>query len=206
MTEAIGAAVSALTLLAVAVIASDASSILLILAVLPFMGVVCGSDRGAGQVVSSRKTIADQAAAERYIPEAEARDAEPMELPIDTLEGIEPQHADILRQRGIETLQDLLESQANELAGFCGVPQDRAQRWIAAARFAWMKSVSEEDAEAIVYGGAITEIEELAAADPPTLYRSITQAIELGHVSVSERYRLTPRDVEKWVKEAKDLV
>ena len=199
--------IAALCLLTFALLAlqgRDGTLVALIL--VPFVGVVCGSAKGAGEVVSSRKTAAVQPSAESYVPEVEIPDAELEELPVDTLEGLEPAHVKALRKEGIETLQDLLERQADELAKICGVEQDRAQLWIATARFAWLKSVSEEDAEAIVYGGGMIGLEELAAADPKTLFDNISQAIELGHVKMPKGYKITLKNVEKWVNEARDLI
>ncbi len=131
--------------------------------------------------------------------------AEPEELPVETVEGIGAVYGDKMRKAGIYTVQDLLESAVEDIVRICGVTEDIAHRWIAIGRFSWLKSVSQEDAEAIVYGGGILDINELAAADPSSLYERIKSAVELGHVKMPEKYRLTLRDVKNWVVEAKDL-
>jgi hypothetical protein len=63
----------------------------------------------------------------------------------------------------------------------------------------WLDSVSEEDAEAIVYAGGIMDLDELAEADPNELLEEIVNSVDLGHVRVPENYTFNIEMVKKWV-------
>ncbi|MHA1247735.1 MAG: DUF4332 domain-containing protein [Candidatus Thorarchaeota archaeon] len=171
----------------------------------PAIGVVCARRREVAEVVTSEKVAEEKPVVEEWTPEVEIPRAELAELPIETIEGIGPVYGKKLRDAGIETVQDLLASKADEVAKICGVGEAEAQRWIAMSRFCWLESISEEDAEAIVYAGGISTLKELAEADPEQLLRDIQEGVELGHVQVPEGYEFTLEMVKKWIEEAKDL-
>ncbi|TXT55292.1 MAG: hypothetical protein BAJATHORv1_40203 [Candidatus Thorarchaeota archaeon] len=168
------------------------------------IGVVCSKDSTAGEVVESRAVAKKKVTpVEEYVPEVEIPDAVLETLPIETIEGIGKAYGEDLRNAGIKTVHDLLKADAEKVAKICGVGEDIASRWIAMSRFAWLKSVSEEDAEAIVYGGGILGLGELAIANAQELLEDIQRAVELGHVKVPEGYTFTLDMVEKWIDEAK---
>ncbi|MEM2143358.1 MAG: DUF4332 domain-containing protein [Candidatus Thorarchaeota archaeon] len=177
-----------------------AASVLLV----PVVGVVCKSAADRRQVAETAKAVT--AEGEAYVPEAVKKAAELTEIPIETLETLTRDNIEALRSNGILTMQDILETPADRLAQICGVSDDTAQRWVAAARFAWMESVSQEDSEAIVYGGGIMDLEELASADPAQLLERINTAVKLGQVKMPRGYKITLKDVEAWIREAKELV
>jgi predicted flap endonuclease-1-like 5' DNA nuclease len=183
------------------------NEILIMLSVPGLIGVVCSKEEETqGAVASSAKAVAvsDQIT-ETYVPEVREPRAELVELPVETIEGIGPKYGKKLHDAGVDTVADLLGSMADEIAGICNVDVDRAQRWIAMARFCWLESVSEEDAEAIVYGGGITDLDELAAVDPEALLGRIQDAVRLGHVKVPEGYTFELEMAREWIAEAKDL-
>lgn len=171
----------------------------------PAIGVVCARRREVAEVLTSEKVAEEKPVVEEWTPEVEIPRAELAELPIETIEGIGPVYGKKLRDAGIETVQDLLASKADEVAKICGVGDAEAQRWIAMSRFCWLESISEEDAEAIVYAGGISTLKELAEANPEQLLRDIKEGVELGHVQVPEGYEFTLEMVKKWIEEAKDL-
>ena len=72
------------------------------------------------------------------------------------------------------------------------------------AEFCWLDSVSEEDAEAIVYAGGILDLDELAEANPQELLDEILTSVELGHVLVPKGYDFTIEMVQSWIAEAKE--
>jgi hypothetical protein len=74
------------------------------------------------------------------------------------------------------------------------------------SQFCWLDSVSEEDAEAIVYAGGIMDLDELAEADPKELLEEIVNSVDLGHVRVPENYTFNIEMVKKWVAEAKERI
>ncbi|UCE11736.1 MAG: DUF4332 domain-containing protein, partial [Candidatus Thorarchaeota archaeon] len=111
-----------------------------------------------------------------------------------------------LRAAGIETVQDLLESDAENVAKVCDVRQNEAGEWIAMGRFAWLDGISEEDAEAIVLGTGITEILDLSDEDPNDLYQRVMAAVEKGEVRIPSGYEFTIEKVRKWIKTAKSVI
>ncbi|NWF95908.1 MAG: DUF4332 domain-containing protein [Candidatus Thorarchaeota archaeon] len=180
------------------------SDLPLLIATALMLGVICESGKkGAGEVVSSKKT---DTSLEMQVPEAQIPEAELVELPIETIEGVGVTYGKKLKDAGIVTVQDLLASSPEDVAKVAGVPEEVASRWIATGRFAWLKSVSEEDAEAIVYGGGMMDLEELAQADAESLLKQIQDCVSLGHVKMPQGYNITLDRVKKWIAEAKDLL
>jgi len=141
---------------------------------------------------------------ETYVPAVEEPRAELEDLPIETIEGIGPKYGEMLRKKGIDTVAKLVTAKAEDIEKICRVATAVANRWIAMAEFCWLDSVSEEDAEAIVYGGGILDIVELAAADPQDLLEEVRNSVELGHVEIPQGYEFTLEMVQKWVAEAKE--
>lgn len=172
---------------------------------IPATGVVCRRRGETQGVVSSKKVAPRTPVVEEWTPEVEVPRAELVELPIETIEGIGPVYGKRLREAGIATVQDLLASRPDDVAKICDVSEDEAQRWIAMSRFCWLQSISEEDAEAIVYAAGISTLKELANADPERLLADVREGVELGHVQVPEGYEFTLEMVKKWIDEAKDL-
>ncbi len=143
---------------------------------------------------------------ESYVPEVEESGAELRKLPVETIEGIGTLHGIELHKAGIGTLKELMRARADEVADICDVNMETAQRWVAMSRFCWMGTVSEEDAEAIVYAGGIIDIKELASADPDSLFRKIDASVKKGHVRVPEGYQIPREKVSLWIHEAKSLL
>ena len=144
-------------------------------------------------------------ASETYVPAVEEPRAELKELPIETIEGIGEKYGQLLRDEGIETVAELLITPPERVAAICDVGEAVAQRWVAMSRFCWLESISEEDAEAIVYGGGILDLSELAKVKADILLEEIESAVSLGHVRVPEGYEFTLDMVKSWIEEAKNL-
>ncbi len=142
---------------------------------------------------------------EVYVPEVEEPRAELKDLPIETIEGIGEKYGSLLREEGIETVAELLITPPERIAEICDVGEAHAQRWVAMSRFCWLDSISEEDAEAIVYGGGILDLSELSEANAEALLEEINSAVSLGHVRVPEGYEFTLDMIKRWIDEAKLL-
>jgi hypothetical protein len=142
---------------------------------------------------------------ETYVPAVEEPRAELKELPIETIEGIGPKYGSLLREAGIETVAELMISLPARVAEICSVDEAHAQRWVAMSRFCWLDSISEEDAEAIVYGGGILGLDELAESNPSELLEEIKNAVLRDLVQIPKGYTFTLDMVKSWIDEAKSL-
>ncbi|TFF94644.1 DUF4332 domain-containing protein [Candidatus Thorarchaeota archaeon] len=143
---------------------------------------------------------------EMYVPEVEEPAARLSRMPVETIEGIGPVYGKLLRDAGYPTVADMLGVEAERVAEICDVNTEQAERWIAMSRFAWLDSVSEEDAEAIVFATGIEDLEGLAAANPDDLLRKIRKALDEGDVRVPSGYQFNLARVKLWIEEAKSLV
>ncbi len=141
---------------------------------------------------------------EAYITEVEEQTAQVSQLPIETIEGIGAKYGKMLRDGGITTVADLIAAKPEEIKDLCGVTTRKAERWIAMSRFAWLTSVSEEDAEAIVFATNIRELFDLAEADASELLSKIKKAVSEDKVEVPADYEFTLDKVKAWIVEAKD--
>jgi hypothetical protein len=143
---------------------------------------------------------------EEYVPEVEAPAARLTKLPIETIEGIGEVYGKELRNAGYETVADLIAADPERVAEVTDVNLEQAERWIAMSRFAWLDSVSEEDAEAIVFATGMTTLEDLAAADASATLEKIQKALESEDVRVPAGYTFDIDRVKRWIEEAKGLI
>jgi nucleotidyltransferase/DNA polymerase involved in DNA repair len=128
------------------------------------------------------------------------------QLPIETIEGIGETYGSMLRDEGIDSVQDLLGTRPEKVAEICGVSFEIAGKWVAMGRFAWIDGISEEDAEAIVYATGIITLDDLAAADPEALLRKVKSALASDEFRVPACYTFDLKKVRSWVAAAKDLI
>ena len=142
---------------------------------------------------------------EEYVPEVEKPAARLSKMPVETIEGIGSVYGRLLRDAGYPTVADMLGVEPERVAEICGVGVDQAESWIAMSRFAWLESVSEEDAEAIVFATGITSLEDLARADPEDLLMRIHKALDDGDVRVRAGYEFDIARIRLWIEEAKRL-
>lgn len=126
------------------------------------------------------------------------------ELPIETIEGIGEKYGAMLRSKGIDSVDDLINADPVKIAEITDVGLSVAKRWIAMSRFAWLDGISEEDAEAIVFGTGIKTVKELARADPAELLRKIKTAVKSGDVRIPAGYEFTIEKAEQWVESARN--
>ena len=145
----------------------------------------------------------DNSVSETYVPAVEEPRAHLSTLPIETIEGIGPKYGAMLRKKGIDTVAKLVGANAEDIDKICKVGLATANRWIAMSEFCWLDSISEEDAEAIVYAGGIMDLDELAEANPQELLDEIKNSVDLGHVLVPQGYEFTIEMVQSWIDEAK---
>jgi predicted flap endonuclease-1-like 5' DNA nuclease len=143
--------------------------------------------------------------AEVYVPEVVRPTIEPSKLPIETIEGIGPVYGKLLRNAGYPTVADIVAVDAETVAEICSVNVEQAARWIAMSRFAWLDEISEEDAEAIVFATGITDLDELAAANPDELFTKVKAGLADGSFKVPANYEITLEKVKAWINAAKDL-
>jgi hypothetical protein len=143
---------------------------------------------------------------ETYVPAVEEEKAALAELPIETIEGIGDIYGKELRAKGINTVEDLLGYGPDEIAQICDVTPEEARKWIAMGRYSWLDSVSEEDAEAIVFVTDYTTLEDLAGADASALLAKIQAGLDAGEFRVPAGYEFTLKNVEEWIEEAKSLI
>ncbi|MHA1929981.1 MAG: DUF4332 domain-containing protein [Candidatus Thorarchaeota archaeon] len=145
------------------------------------------------------------AQAEEYVPGVEKASTDLSELPIETIEGIGKVYGAELRKAGIDSVEDLLGSDPQNVADICDVNLEQAERWIAMSGFAWHDDISEEDAEAIVYATGITTLESLAKADSNDMLQKIQDAVAAGTVRIPADYVFTLEKVQKWLDAAKEF-
>ncbi len=143
---------------------------------------------------------------EEYVPEVVEPAASLKGLPIETIEGIGEVYGKELRTKGIDSVQDLVDSTPEKVAEICDVDVVRARKWIAMGRFTRLDTVSEEDAEALVVAGGITELKSLAKADAKDLLSKIQKAVDNEDVQIPAGYEFTLDMVEKWIHETRELL
>jgi predicted flap endonuclease-1-like 5' DNA nuclease len=143
---------------------------------------------------------------ELHVPAVEKPAAPLMDLPIESIEGIGPVYGKKLRDAGIPTVEEMLASDPNEVAKICDINVEQAERWIAMSRFSWLDTVSEEDAEAIVFATGMEDLKSLANANANDLYKKIEAALAEGDVRVPAGYKFSPEQIQKWIDEAKSLI
>ena len=143
---------------------------------------------------------------EKHVPEVVQPKVELSQLPIETIEGIGETYGSMLRDEGIDSVQDLLGTRPERVAEICGVGSEIASKWVAMGRFAWIDGISEEDAEAIVYATGIITLDDLAAADPEVLLRKVKSALSSEEFRVPAGYKFDLKKVRGWVAAAKDLI
>lgn len=143
--------------------------------------------------------------AEEHVPRVVIPESKLENLPIETIEGIGRVYGKELRSAGVETVHNLIEADPKRISEICEVSELMAKRWIGMARFSWLNSVSEEDAEAIVLAARITTVKSLAKANAGELLLTIEAAIKSGEVRVPTGYKFSLDRVESWIEEAKEL-
>ncbi len=144
--------------------------------------------------------------AELHVPAVEKPAAPLSDLPIESIEGIGAVYGKELRAAGIPTVAEMIVADAEEVAKICDVNVEQAERWIAMSRFSWLDTVSEEDAEAIVFATGMEDLKSLSEASAETLYQKITDALAEGDVRVPAGYKFSVEQIQKWIDEAKSLV
>lgn len=148
----------------------------------------------------------DEEHAELHVPAAEKPAAPLTDLPIESIEGIGAVYGRKLREAGIPTVEEMLAADPENVAKICDVNVEQAERWIAMSRFSWLDTVSEEDAEAIVFATGMDDLKSLSEANAEDLYKKITNALAEGDVRVPAGYKFSVEQIQKWIDEAKSLV
>ncbi len=119
---------------------------------------------------------------ELHVPAVEKPAAPLTDLPIESIEGIGSVYGKELRDAGIPTVAEMLAADPENVAKICDVSVEQAERWIAMSRFSWLDTVSEEDAEAIVFATGMDDLKSLSEASAEDLYKKITNALAEGDV------------------------
>ncbi|MGY5879265.1 MAG: DUF4332 domain-containing protein [Candidatus Thorarchaeota archaeon] len=144
--------------------------------------------------------------AEMHVPAVEKPAAPLTDLPIESIEGIGPVYGAKLRDAGIPTVAEMLAADPENVAEVCDVGVEQAERWIAMSRFSWLDTISEEDAEAIVFATGMEDLKSLSEANADDLYKKITDALAEGDVRVPAGYKFSKEQIQGWIDEAKSLV
>ncbi len=144
--------------------------------------------------------------AELHVPAVEKPAAPLTDLPIESIEGIGPVYGAKLRDAGIPTVAEMLAADPENVANICDVNVEQAERWIAMSRFSWLDTVSEEDAEAIVFATGMEDLKSLSEANADDLYKKISDALADGDVRVPAGYKFSVEQIQGWIDEAKSLV
>jgi len=100
----------------------------------------------------------------------------------------------------------MLAADPETVADICDVNVEQAERWIAMSRFSWLDTVSEEDAEAIVFATGMEDLKSLAESNADDLYKKIKTALAEGDVRVPAGYKFSIEQIQKWIDEAKSLI
>ena len=143
---------------------------------------------------------------ELHVPAVEKPAAPLSDLPIESIEGIGAVYCAKLRAAGIPTVEEMLAADPENVANVCDVSVEQAERWIAMSRFSWLDTVSEEDAEAIVFATGMEDLKSLSEASADDLYKKITDALAEGDVRVPAGYKFSVKQIQGWIDEAKSLV
>ncbi|MHA1135930.1 MAG: DUF4332 domain-containing protein [Candidatus Thorarchaeota archaeon] len=143
---------------------------------------------------------------ELHVPAVEKPAAPLTDLPIESIEGIGAVYGKELRDAGIPTVAEMLAADPENVAKVCDVSIEQAERWIAMSRFSWLDTVSEEDAEAIVFATGMDDLKSLSEANAEDLYKKISNALAEGDVRVPAGYKFSVEQIQKWIDEAKSLV
>ncbi len=146
----------------------------------------------------------DEKHAERHTPEVVQPKVSLSELPIETIEGIGEKYGKMLRSKGIDSVDDLINGDPVRIAEITDVGLSVAKRWIAMSRFAWLDGISEEDAEAIVFATGIKTVKALSRANPAELLEKIKEAVASGDVRIPAGYEFTLEMAERWVESAEN--
>jgi predicted flap endonuclease-1-like 5' DNA nuclease len=150
------------------------------------------------------KPAPDEKHAEKHTPEVVQPKVSLKQLPIETIEGIGEKYGKVLRAKGIDSVDDLINADPVRIAEMTDVGLSVSKRWIAMSRFAWLDGVSEEDAEAIVFATGIKTVKALARADPVDLLDKIKKAVASGDVRIPAGYEFTIEMADKWVESARN--
>ncbi|MFX1260844.1 MAG: DUF4332 domain-containing protein [Promethearchaeota archaeon] len=148
----------------------------------------------------------DQKHAERHTPEVMEPKVSLKELPIETIEGIGEIYGRLLRAKGLDSVDDLINADPIRVAEITDVSVSVARRWIAMSRFAWLEGISEEDAEAIVFATGIKTVKALSRANPADMLEKIKKALAEGDVRIPAGYEFTIEMAERWVESAQNAL
>lgn len=129
-----------------------------------------------------------------------------MSYAIDKIEGVGTKYAEVLRKNGISRTHHLLERGATrkgrkEVASATGLKETDILKWANMCDLMRIKGVGEEYSELLEAAGVDT-IKELRTRKAANLHKAMVEANEK-----KELVRQLPslKQVERWVKQAKDL-
>jgi predicted flap endonuclease-1-like 5' DNA nuclease len=125
---------------------------------------------------------------------------------IINIEGIGLKYAEILQEIGIRSTERLLlvashKQGRNDLATQVDIPEKLILEWVNLADLIRIKGIGEEYSDLLEEAGVDT-IKELRNRNPTNLFEALKNTNIEKHLV---RRLPSPKDVEKWVKEAKNL-
>jgi predicted flap endonuclease-1-like 5' DNA nuclease len=129
-----------------------------------------------------------------------------MSYPIETIEGVGPKYGELLRAQGITRTHHLLQRAATrkgrkEVASATGLKESDILKWTNMCDLMRIKGVGEEYSELLEAAGVDT-IKELRTRKPANLHKAMVEANDKKNLV---RQLPSGQQVERWVKQAKDL-
>jgi len=129
-----------------------------------------------------------------------------MSYAIDKIEGVGAKYAETLRKNGITRTHHLLERGASrkgrkDVAKLTGLKEEQILKWANMCDLMRIKGVGEEYSELLEAAGVDT-IKELRTRKPVNLHKAMVEANEKKKLV---RQLPSPQQVERWIKQAKDL-
>jgi len=131
------------------------------------------------------------------LPPAEAR------APIEAVEGIAEVYGKKLRAQGVNTLQDLLDSDTQSLAAATDLSHELLAKWQSQVQLQVVNGIGPQYSELLVRAG-IRSMEELARQEPGPLAKRLNDY----EASLGKRVQGTlidPTRTENWVAQAREL-
>jgi serine/threonine-protein kinase len=144
-------------------------------------------------------------------PDAEVEKGKSVDLEVATqkleaVEGVGGRIGARLRRINVNTLSDLINATAANIARAVG--EGNARNLLNKARLITgtenlVDIVEKEALELLIMGGEVFTRISLAEADAKDLYEKLSKAVEEGLVKLPERYELTPEKVVSWIRSAR---
>lgn len=144
------------------------------------------------------------------MPELETEDAENSQIEnVIEIEGIGKEYAEDLEKVGIKTTEDLRTTSIIEIAELTGISAKLLYKWQCMADLFRVRRAAEEYTE-VLFGIGIETVKELSKQKAKTLYSKVKKFTDEAekkpgwHGDIEKMP--SQKDVETWIKSAKEIV